>query len=91
MTKLKVLLLLVVGALLVSFAVENALPGPHLKLLRFELGKLPVFLLIYGSFGLGFLGGWLGHALKVRKQKRAAALTAEKPKSPQAAQEEQHQ
>ena len=60
--------------------------GPHLKLLRFELGKLPVFLLIYGSFGLGFLGGWLGHALKVRKQKRATALAAEKVESPQAAQ-----
>jgi hypothetical protein len=91
MTKIKGLLLLLVGALLVSFAVENPLPGPHLKLLRFELGKLPVFALVYASFGLGFLGGWLGHVLRAKKKRRAAALAAEKMKSPQAPQEEEHQ
>jgi hypothetical protein len=88
MTKIKVLLLLLVGAILVSFAVENALPGPTLKLLRFELGRVPVFLLVYASFALGFLGGWLTHFLGVKKNKRAAALAAEKAKSPQAPQEE---
>jgi cell division protein FtsX len=88
MTKLKGLLLLLLVALLVDFAVENALPGPQLKLFRFELGNLSVFLLVYGSLAIGFLCGWLAHALKARKQKRAAALAAENAEAPQAAQEQ---
>jgi uncharacterized integral membrane protein len=88
MTKLKGLLLLLLGALLVDFAVENALPGPQIKLFRFELGKLPIFLFVYGSVLIGFLGGWLARALKVRRQKRAAALALEKPEAPQAPQEQ---
>ena len=90
MTKIKVVLLLAVGALLVSFAVENALPGPHLKLLRQELGKPPVFLLVYGPFLLGFLAGWLSHFLRVRKKKQAASAL-EQAEAPEAPQEEQHQ
>jgi uncharacterized integral membrane protein len=91
MTKLKGLLLLLVGAILVIFAVENALPSPALKLFKFDLGKLPIFALIYGSFVIGFLGGWLGHLLKAKKQRRAAALAVEKPESRQASQEQQQQ
>jgi hypothetical protein len=88
MTKLKAFLFLLVGALLVDFAVENALPSPVLKLIKFDLGKLPIFVMVYGSLVIGFLGGWLGHVLKAKRQKRAAALTAEKPESRQAPQEE---
>ncbi len=91
MTKLKALLFLLLGALLLDFAVENALSSPTLKLLKFDLGKLPVFLLVYGSLGIGFIGGWLGHVLKARRQKRAAALTAEKPQAPEAPQEQYYQ
>ena len=88
MTKLKGLLLLLLAALLVDFAVENALPSPTLKLFRFDLGKLPTFLIVYGSLLIGFLGGWLEHALKIKRQKRAALL-AEKPESRQAPQKQQ--
>lgn len=90
MTKFKVLLLLLVVALLATFAWENALPGPQLKLLRLELGNPPVFLLVYGAFILGFLGGWLAHALRVKRKKRAASAL-EQAESPPAPQEEQHQ
>jgi uncharacterized integral membrane protein len=89
MTKAKGLLLLLVGVLLVDFAVENVLPSPTLKLFRFELGKLPIFLIVYGGLIIGFLGGWLSHALKVKKKKRAAALSVEKAESRQASQEQQ--
>ena len=88
MNKVKGLLFLLLGALLVDFAVENALPSPVLKLIKFDLGKLPIFALIYGSFGVGLLSGWLGHVLKVKRQKKAAALVAEKPESRQAPQEQ---
>lgn len=91
MTKIKALVFLLLGALLVDFALENALPSPPLKLVKFDLGKLPIFLIVYGSLLTGLLGGWLAHVLKVRKQKRAAALTVEKTESPQAPQEQQDQ
>ncbi|MEW6660348.1 MAG: hypothetical protein AB1424_17010 [Thermodesulfobacteriota bacterium] len=89
MTKLKGLFLLLLGALLVDFAVENALPSPVFKLIKFELGKLPMFAIVYGSFGIGFLSGWLVHVLKVKRQKRAAALAAEKAEPRQAPQEQE--
>jgi hypothetical protein len=91
MTKLKALLFLLLGALLVDFVLENALSSPTLKLFRFDLGKLPIFLLVYGSLGFGFLGGWLAHILRVKKKKRAAALAQEKPESPEAPQEQHYQ
>ena len=88
MNKLKGVLLLLLGALLVDFAVENALASPVLKLIKFDLGKLPIFALVYGSFGLGLLSGWLGHILKAKRQKRATVLAAEKPESRQAPKEQ---
>lgn len=88
MNKLKGLLFLLLGALLVDFAVENALPSPVLKLIKFDLGKLPIFALVYGSFGIGLFSGWLGHVLKAKKRKKAAALAAEKPEARQAPQEQ---
>ena len=90
MTKLKGFIFLLLGALLLDFAVENALPSPALKLIKFDLGKLPIFVLVYGSLGIGFLGGWLGHVLRAKRQRRAA-LAAEKPESRQAPQEQQQQ
>jgi hypothetical protein len=90
MTKFKALIFLLLGALLVDFALENALSSPTLKLVKFDLGKLPVFLLVYGSLLTGFIGGWLGHVLKVKRRKRAANLTMEQPEAPQAPQEQQY-
>ena len=87
MNKLKGLLLLLLGALLVDFALENAVAGPQLKLFHFELGRLPVYLLVYGSLIFGFFCGWLAFSLKARRQKQAAAAQ-EKPEAPQAAQEQ---
>jgi len=88
MTKLKGLIFLLLGALLVDFALENATPSPVLKLIKFNLGHLPIFAIIYGSFAIGLLAGWLGHVLKVKRQRRVAALAAEKPESRQASQEQ---
>lgn len=88
MNKVKGLLFLLLGALLVDFAVENALPSPVLKLIKFDLGKLPIFALIYGSFGIGLLSGWLGHVLRAKRQKKAATLAGEKPEARQAPQEQ---
>jgi hypothetical protein len=76
MSKVKFLLLLILVGLLVDFAVENASLSPALKLLKFELGRLPIFLLVYGGLALGLLMGWLGHVLRVRRQKKAALLAA---------------
>jgi uncharacterized integral membrane protein len=74
MNKAKGLLLLLLGALLVLFARENwHQPQPALKLLGFEILPLPLSLLIYGCLVLGFAAGWLAHALRLRKQRRAAA------------------
>jgi hypothetical protein len=89
MSKIKVVLLLILVGLLVDFAVENALLSPDLKLLRFELGRLPIFLLAYGCLALGLLIGWLGHVLRVKRQKKAALLAAG-PEAPGAPQEQQH-
>ena len=88
MNKVKGLLFLLLGALLVDFAVENALPSPVLKLFKFDLGKLPIFVLIYGSFALGLLSGWLGHLLRAKRQKKAAALAGERAEARQAPQEQ---
>ncbi|RJR44934.1 MAG: DUF1049 domain-containing protein [Deltaproteobacteria bacterium] len=90
MNKLKGLLLLLLGALLVDFALENAVAGPQLKLFHFELGRVPVYLLVYGSLIFGFLSGWLAFALKARRQKQAASAQ-EKPEAPQAPQEQAYQ
>ncbi|MDP3182936.1 MAG: hypothetical protein Q8M54_08995 [Desulfobaccales bacterium] len=80
MTKLKVFLLLLLGILLTLFARENwHYPQPAVKLFGFDLLPLPQSLIIYGCLLLGFFSGWLAHALKIRKQKRAAA--APKPAS----------
>lgn len=90
MTKLKILFWLLLVALLVTFALENALPGPQLKFLRLELGHPPVSLVMYGAFIVGFLSGWLAHVLKVRKKKRAASAQ-EKSEYPEAPHQEQNQ
>ena len=88
MNKIKYLLLLLLGVLLVDFAVENALPGPTFKLFHFEL---PIFLVVYISLALGILIGWLIHFLRAKKKKRAASSTPEQAQSQDTSQEQKYQ
>ncbi len=74
MNKFKLVLLIIVLVVLADFAWENrALPSPNLKSFTFSLGQVPVFLLAYISLVLGWLIGWFGHMLRVRKKRRQAA------------------
>ena len=91
MNKIKYLLLLLLGVLLVDFAVENALPGPTFKLFHFELGEVPIFLVVYVSLALGILIGWLIHFLRAKKKKRAASSTPEQAQSQDTSQEQKYQ
>ncbi len=85
MAKLKLVLLILLAVVLADFAVENAQPLPTLKLFKFELGQLPVFLLAYISLVVGLMIGWIAHAMKIRRKKRqaVAASTAEQQQKPQ--------
>jgi TRAP-type C4-dicarboxylate transport system permease small subunit len=84
MTKIKGLILLFLGVLLTYLAWENA-SRASLKAFGYELGKPPTFLLVYGALVVGFAAGWLAHARRLRKKKRAeaalAAATLEKQQS----------
>ena len=71
MTKSKGLLLLVLGLLLLIFAIENwHYPSPPVKFLGVAFLPLPQSLIIYSCFLIGFLAGWLTHARKIKKQKK---------------------
>jgi hypothetical protein len=85
MHKFKLVLSVILVVVLIDFALENkALPTPELKLFTFTLGRIPTFLLAYVSLALGFVAGWFSHVLRVRKQKRlaAVALAQEQPAQP---------
>lgn len=88
MNKLKIILLVILVAILVDFAAENPLPRLELKLFKFSLGHVPTFLLAYIGLGLGLVGGWVGHVLRVRKKRRqAAAVLAQQQAQAQQGQE----
>jgi uncharacterized integral membrane protein len=85
MSKLKGFLLLLLGALLVKFAVENwHYPAPPIKLFGYPLLPLPHALVIYGCLLLGFAVGWFAHALRIRHKRRAAAALASGEEEPEA-------
>lgn len=69
------MILLLIGlVVLADFAWENqTLSSPELKLFTFNLGQVPTFLLAYIALVVGWLVGWVGHALRIRKKKRQAA------------------
>ncbi|MCL4500335.1 MAG: hypothetical protein M1438_00585 [Deltaproteobacteria bacterium] len=92
MSKFKLILLLIVAVALVDFALENPAPTQELKLFKFALGQVPIYLLAYGGVVVGLLVGWLGHALRIRKKRRlaAAALSQEKQAQAQQDQEPSH-
>ncbi len=87
MSKLKAVLLVILAAVLVDFAVENTQPPPDFKLFKFVLGQIPTFALAYSCLALGLIVGWTAHALRIRRKRREAAAAAalistqEKPKS----------
>ena len=88
MNKLKLVLLIILVAILVDFAAENPLPRLELKLFKFTLGQVPTFLLAYIGLALGWVAGWVGHVLRVRKKRRqAAAVLAQQQAQAQQGQE----
>ena len=72
MSKIKVVLLIILAAVLVDFAVENAQPALVIKLFKFQLGELPQFLVIYISLAVGLVIGWVAHGLRIRRKRREA-------------------
>jgi uncharacterized integral membrane protein len=72
MNKLKVVLLVILAAVLVDFAVENAQPDLVIKLFKFHLGELPQFLVIYVSLAAGIVIGWVAHGVRIRRKRREA-------------------
>jgi TRAP-type C4-dicarboxylate transport system permease small subunit len=74
MNKFKGFLLLVIGAVLVKFALENwHYPAPPITFFGFALMPLPNALIIYGGLLLGFAVGWTAHVLRARRKRREAA------------------
>ena len=74
MKKFKMILLLIGLVVLADFAWENRTSPPSgLKLFTFSLGQVPTFLLAYLALAVGWLVGWVGHALRIRKKKQQAA------------------
>ena len=76
MPKLKTVLLIILIAVLVDFAVENPQPHPDLKLFKFVLGQVPAYLLAYICLALGLVVGWTAHAWGASKKRRKAAAAA---------------
>jgi cell division protein FtsX len=92
--KFKAALLIILLAVLVDFWLENKELSPMLRLFKFDLGQLPIFLLTYICLALGLIVGWLGHVLRLRKKRRQAAATAalaaaQEEQEPQQAQKDQ--
>jgi uncharacterized integral membrane protein len=91
MSKLKLVLLIILAAVLVAFAYENRHPALVIKLFNFQLGELPQFLAIYISLTLGLVIGWVAHGLRIRRKRREAqaaqAASAQQQQEAQAGQD----
>jgi uncharacterized integral membrane protein len=72
MSKLKLVWLIILAAVLVDFALENSQPSPMLKFFKFPLTEVPTFLLVYLSLAVGLVLGWFAHAVRLRRKKREA-------------------
>jgi uncharacterized integral membrane protein len=71
MTKMKAIVLLVVGALLTIFIIQNwQQPSPPVQFLGFHFLPLPQSVIILGFLLLGFLAGWVAHVFLVRKSQQ---------------------
>lgn len=91
MAKVKAVIYIILAIVLADFAYENPQQLPVLKLFRFELGQLPVFLLAYISLAVGLLVGWISFAWRARKKRRSAAAAALRQQEQEAAQANQEQ
>jgi uncharacterized integral membrane protein len=80
MSKIKALWLLVVGALLAIFTVQNwYYPNPPIHFLGVRFLPLPQPVIIMGFALLGFVAGWVACALRAKKRQDAPP-----PEEPQA-------
>jgi uncharacterized integral membrane protein len=70
MSKVKLVILIILGIVLVDFALENSLPSPMLKLFKYELGEIPTYLLTYSSLAVGLVIGWTAHGFRIRRKRR---------------------
>lgn len=70
MSKFKAFWLLVFGAVLAVFVVQNwYYPDPPIHILGFQFLPFPVPVIILGFFLLGFIAGWAISALGVKAHK----------------------
>jgi uncharacterized integral membrane protein len=68
MTKFKALWLLISGALLAIFVIQNwQYPNPPVHFLGFRFLPFPQSVIILGFFVLGFLAGWLTNVFRVKR------------------------
>jgi uncharacterized integral membrane protein len=72
MTKMKAIGLLVIGALLTIFIIQNwQQPSPPVQFLGYQFLPLPQAVIILGFLLLGFLAGWVTHVFIVSKSQQA--------------------
>jgi uncharacterized integral membrane protein len=71
MTKMKALWLLVCGALLAVFIIQNwQNPEPPVQFLGFHILPLPQSVIILGCLVLGFLAGLLTYSIRVKRSQQ---------------------
>jgi len=87
MSRLKVMLLIILAAVLLDFAVENGQPAPAIKLFKFQLAELPTYLLVYLTLVVGAVIGWVAHGLRFKRKRRegqaAPTASAQQQQEPQ--------
>ncbi len=75
MSKFKAVVLLVFGAILAVFIVQNwYYPDPPIHILGFQFLPLPMPVIILGFFLLGFVAGWVVNAFRVKVHKHETTL-----------------
>lgn len=78
MSKIKAFWLLLFGAVLAIFVVQNwYYPNPPIHFLGFQFLPLPMPVIILGFFILGFIAGWVINAFGVKVHKHES--TSEPP------------
>ncbi|MBM4287986.1 MAG: DUF1049 domain-containing protein [Deltaproteobacteria bacterium] len=74
MGKIKALLLVLMGALLTVFFLENWVAAPPLKIFAKEVVELQTSLIIIICLALGFIGGWLSGFNQTRQRRSPRGL-----------------
>lgn len=74
MSRFKAVVLLVFGAVLAIFVVQNwYYPDPPIHFLGFQFLPLPMPVIILGFFLLGFIAGWVINAFGFKAPKHEAS------------------